>query len=235
MSNISITQLAADVATMQLEHQNLKAGLDSEFLIRATTLIFTMQIGFVMLEGGFVRRLNITNIVAKNVADFGIGAIAFFFVGWGLSGLSASRNGLSPSSTPASFAGPGPFAFVSDSEAAQFQFHFAFASTASTIVSGGCAERIRLVGLRGSSCNWRGEKGQADLKVVWSGRRRGAAVQTPAPFVPDSLRPSPLQSTQSIRIGAYAAWVFLNMCFIYPIGAYWVWSAGGWLNMQTVG
>ena len=160
MSNANITQLAAAVANMHLEHENLKAGIDTEFLFRATTLIFTMQMGFVMLEGGFVRRLNLTNIVTKNVADFGIGAIAFFFVGWGLSGLSASRNGLAPSSTPATFAGPGPFAFVSDSEAAHFQFHFAFASTASTIVSGGCAERIRLVDLRGSSRNRRGEWGR---------------------------------------------------------------------------
>ena len=146
MSSTNITEIAAAVAAMRIEQHNLKSGLDSEFLIRATTLIFTMQLGFVMLEGGFVRRLNLTNIVTKNVADFGIGAIAFFFIGWGLSGLSPSRNGVAPSSTPATFAGPGPFALVSDSEAALFQFHFAFASTASTIVSGGCAERIRWVG-----------------------------------------------------------------------------------------
>ena len=143
VKNVTVASLFEEVTELRAEHLNLKSGLDSEFLIRATTLIFTMQLGFVMLEGGFVRRLNLTNIVAKKVADFGIGAIAFFFVGWGLSGLSPSRNGLAPASTPAFFANNGPFASVTDSEAALFQFHFAFASTASTIVSGGCAERIR--------------------------------------------------------------------------------------------
>lgn len=42
-----------------------------------------MQSGFALLETGSIRRKNHTNILLKNVTDITVGAIIFFFIGFG--------------------------------------------------------------------------------------------------------------------------------------------------------
>jgi len=44
-----------------------------------------MQTGFAMLEAGLVSPKNTQNILLKNIMDASIGAIMFFFLGFGIS------------------------------------------------------------------------------------------------------------------------------------------------------
>jgi Amt family ammonium transporter len=88
-----------------------------------------------MVEAGFVRSKNTTNILMKNVLDCSVGAIAFFFVGWAFAyGDSDSSNG---------FIGLGNFALNDFTDYSGWIFQFAFAATAATIVSGAMAERTK--------------------------------------------------------------------------------------------
>ena len=48
------------------------------FLIGAA-FVFFMQAGFAMVETGFTRAKNAGNIIMKNLMDFCIGTIAFYF------------------------------------------------------------------------------------------------------------------------------------------------------------
>jgi Amt family ammonium transporter len=47
-------------------------------------LVFSMQAGFTAVEAGFVRNKNASNIAMKNVANFIIGSVLFWIVGFGL-------------------------------------------------------------------------------------------------------------------------------------------------------
>ncbi len=113
----------------------LSADLNNAWLMLTAFLVFFMQAGFAMVEAGFVRSKNTTNILMKNVLDCCIGSIAFFLVGWAFAyGASDSTNG---------FIGLGNFALNDFSDYASWIFQFAFAATAATIVSGAMAERTK--------------------------------------------------------------------------------------------
>ena len=43
-----------------------------------------MQPGFAMLEAGFCRAKNATNLMAKNLMDYVMGSLAFFLVGYAI-------------------------------------------------------------------------------------------------------------------------------------------------------
>jgi Amt family ammonium transporter len=60
------------------------ASMDMIWTLIASFLIFLMQAGFTLVEVGFTRAKNAGNVVMKNMVDFAIGAIGFFFVGYGL-------------------------------------------------------------------------------------------------------------------------------------------------------
>lgn len=75
---------------------DLTTGLDTAWLLLAAFLVFFMQLGFAMVEAGFVRAKNTTNILMKNVLDACVGGLAFFAVGFALAyGVSGEEsNGL---------------------------------------------------------------------------------------------------------------------------------------------
>jgi Amt family ammonium transporter len=107
----------------------------------AAFMVFFMQAGFAMVEAGFTRAKNAINILMKNLMDFSIGTLAFFFVGFGLMfGLS---NG---------FFGTTNFMMIGTDVAGKdwnwtfLIFQTVFAGTAATIVSGAMAERTKFVG-----------------------------------------------------------------------------------------
>lgn len=112
----------------------------------AGALVFFMQAGFAMVEAGFTRAKNATNIVLKNLMDFCFGACAFWFLGFGL--MFGSH--------VAGFLGTNWFFFnwQQGAEAGSqndawpftfFCFQLVFAATAATIVSGAMAERTRFL------------------------------------------------------------------------------------------
>lgn len=59
------------------------AETDTFFLIWAGALIFLMQCGFAMLSAGSIREKNVKNILLKNLLDACMGALAWYFVGYG--------------------------------------------------------------------------------------------------------------------------------------------------------
>ncbi len=107
----------------------------------AAFLVFFMQAGFAMVETGLTRAKNAANIMMKNLMDYVLGSLAFFFVGFG---LMFGNN-------PTGFIGTDGFMisdFAKEKDLwvfAFWMFQVVFAATAATIVSGAMAERTKFV------------------------------------------------------------------------------------------
>ena len=116
---------------------DLTAALDTAWLLLAGILVLFMQAGFGLVESGFIRSKNVTNILMKNALDLSFGAIAYWAVGFGLAYGTTEFIDIR-------FFGGGSFFFGGeDADYATFFFQFAFAATAATIVSGAVAERTK--------------------------------------------------------------------------------------------
>jgi len=116
-------------------------AVNTFWVIIAAALVFFMQAGFAMVETGLTRAKNANNIIMKNLLDFSIGAIVFWFVGWGI------MYGHSPNSSVSGFIGTKGFLFSSATHATlkNWIFQVVFAAAAATIVSGAMSERTRFV------------------------------------------------------------------------------------------
>ncbi len=114
---------------------------DVFFLVTMGVLVFMMQWGFAMLEGGQVRKKNVNNVMMKNMVDWLIGCVAWLLIG---SVLCASGFDISAYlSWWGKIFGTAPFMVNNGLELANWFFGLVFAATAATIVSGGVAERIK--------------------------------------------------------------------------------------------
>jgi len=126
----------------------VQAVMDNLWLVIAGALVFLMQAGFAFVEAGLTRAKNIANIMAKNLADMAIGALAFFIIGYSIAfGDGGDWWG-----------GLGDFFFKDSTDnlnefgagiagnltpSASFFFQVVFAATAVTIASGAMAERTK--------------------------------------------------------------------------------------------
>lgn len=110
--------------------------IDLVWLLVCSGLVFLMQPGFMCLESGLTRSKNSINVAVKNLADFGISVGLFWAMGYALM-FGASKAGI--------FGSTYFFIDVGDTPAlaAFFLFQTMFCSTATTIVSGAVAERMR--------------------------------------------------------------------------------------------
>lgn len=112
---------------------------DATWILTSAFVILTMQSGFGLLETGMVSSKNNVNVMMKNVADVIAGGLAFWMFGFGVA-FGKPSNG---------FTGLGDFfATATEIEAAgpkysRYIFQFSFAATATTIVSGCVAGRIK--------------------------------------------------------------------------------------------
>jgi len=61
--------------------QLMTAG-DIFFLVVMGVLVFLMQLGFAMLEGGQVRSKNANNVMMKNMVDWLVGCVSWLFIGY---------------------------------------------------------------------------------------------------------------------------------------------------------
>jgi len=118
-------------------------GVDAMFVLIASFIIFTMQSGFGLLESGMVSVRSEANVMIKNMLDVSLGGAAYWFVGYGFS--------FGPNSKGSKvFSGEGNFITdvdIDTNEAAvyvKYFFQLSFATTATTIVSGAVAERVKL-------------------------------------------------------------------------------------------
>lgn len=123
------------------EKYDLKPG-DATWVLSSAYSCFTMQIGMALIEAGMVSKKNQVNVMMKNIVDVCAGGFSFWIVGFGL------MYGRGEFTNP--FFGAGDFfvdAKVSDPLLAQvFTFYIiqlSYATTATTIASGGAAERFR--------------------------------------------------------------------------------------------
>ncbi|MFI8687833.1 ammonium transporter [Rossellomorea sp. NPDC077527] len=64
--------------------QTLNSGLDTIWVVLTAAMIILMEGGFALLEAGFVRHKNNVNIIMKVFVDITIGALCFYFIGFGL-------------------------------------------------------------------------------------------------------------------------------------------------------
>lgn len=137
--------LAALVPALGLAEDEVTAATvqtNANFLwtLIAAFLVFLMQAGFAMVEGGFTRAKNAGNIMMKNLMDFSIGSLAFWAVGFGLMfGVTKSGWIGSDNFFLSGFDGSDNWIF------AFLMFQTVFAATAATIVSGAVAERMKFV------------------------------------------------------------------------------------------
>ena len=117
---------------------NVKSYVDTLWVFSCAILVFIMQAGFMCMESGLSRHKNSINVALKNLADFSISIVIFWLFGFGLM-FGKSFNG---------FFGTNLFFFETDIFAYQtyFVFQAMFVATASTIISGAVAERLKFVG-----------------------------------------------------------------------------------------
>ena len=62
----------------------LSTGLNTVWMLLAAMLVFFMQPGFALVEAGFTRNKNTANILMKNLVDFMVCSILFWFIFFGL-------------------------------------------------------------------------------------------------------------------------------------------------------
>jgi Amt family ammonium transporter len=116
-------------------------AIDTIWTLLAAFLVFFMQAGFAMVETGFTRAKNASNIIMKNLMDFSIGSLVYWAVGFAImfgataSGLFGTSGFFLSSASPLNSEGLWGFAY--------WIFQAVFAATAATIVSGSMAERTK--------------------------------------------------------------------------------------------
>lgn len=117
-------------------------AVDNLFLLLAAVLVIFMQAGFAILESGLNHSKNTVNILMKNVMDFAIGVLLYFFIGYGI--MYGDGNGYFAFDGPVSFdASEQTIAAGELTTMVDFLFQAAFAATAATIVSGAVAGRMK--------------------------------------------------------------------------------------------
>ena len=113
--------------------------LDIAWMLICAALVMLMQGGFCLLESGLVRAKNSFNVALKNLVDFCASAAVFWLFGFAIM-FGASYHGWFGTTMfcPGEDSSPWLLAF--------FIFQMVFCGTATTIISGAVAERIRFRG-----------------------------------------------------------------------------------------
>ena len=182
-----------------------------------------MQSGFAVLSAGSIRSKNVKNILLKNLLDACVGALLWYFIGYGLAydaddGIDGHKAN--------SFIGTGPSNFalsgVIDTDPTHAHgydwiswfFQYAFAAAAATIVSGAVAERCQLVAYLIYTSFITGLP--LSLPTLKASHTR-ANLPRRAHIVHD--RPTVTVRSASRRVSG----------FIYPVVVHWVWDGKGFL------
>ena len=128
---------ANDPTGAQTLEANPQAPVDYVWVLVCGFLVMFMQAGFAMVETGFCRAKNATNLMAKNTIDFVIGSLCFFIIGYAVM-KGADKFGLF---------GTGSLFLRGEmydvGKYLDFFWQLVFCATAATIVSGAVAERLK--------------------------------------------------------------------------------------------
>ena len=128
---------AQDPSGAETLAQNPNSPVDYVWILVCGFLVFFMQAGFAMVEAGFCRAKNATNLMAKNTIDFVIASLVFMAFGFAIM-MGQDFKGL--------FGTTGWFLHGSNYDVGRYLLFFwqlVFAGTAATIVSGAVAERLK--------------------------------------------------------------------------------------------
>eukprot|EP01117_Protostelium_nocturnum_P005643 TRINITY_DN2039_c0_g1_i1.p1 TRINITY_DN2039_c0_g1~~TRINITY_DN2039_c0_g1_i1.p1 ORF type:complete len:587 (+),score=167.39 TRINITY_DN2039_c0_g1_i1:110-1870(+) len=137
------TSTTPSTASVAAQIASLTSAIDTAYILFCAVLVLFMQAGFAMLEAGIVTRDSSKNILFNNLMDSFVGMLVYYLVGFAFS------YGIDPNSSNG-FIGNNYFAFKNMPGSAanwiKWLYAYSFAATATTIVSGATAERIRVAG-----------------------------------------------------------------------------------------
>ena len=111
--------------------QTLTESANTLFILIGAIMVLAMHAGFAFLEVGTVRHKNQVNALVKIITDFGVSAIAYFFVGYYIAYGGHFLNGAETLTTSQGY------------ELVKIFFLLTFAAAIPAIVSGGIAERAK--------------------------------------------------------------------------------------------
>ncbi|MDD5561696.1 MAG: ammonium transporter [Candidatus Omnitrophica bacterium] len=134
LASVCFAQDPGGAATLA---ENLQAPVDYVWVLVCGFLVFFMQAGFAMVEAGFCRAKNATNLMAKNTIDFTVASLIFMAFGFAFM-MGDDYHGLIGTT--------GWFLHGSNYDVGRYLVFFwqlVFAGTAATIVSGAIAERLK--------------------------------------------------------------------------------------------
>lgn len=137
--------------------ETLIQGSNTLFILMGAIMVFAMHAGFAFLEVGTVRRKNQVNALVKIMTDFGVSAVAYFFIGyWIAYDITFMKDAATLSQ------GHGY-------ELVKFFFLMTFAAAIPAIVSGGIAERARFWPILAASALTVGVAYPLMEGMVWNG------------------------------------------------------------------
>ena len=119
--------------------QNLIQSTNTLFVLLGAVMVLAMHAGFAFLEVGTVRHKNQVNALVKIMADFGLSAVVYFFLGYYIAYGAHFFESASELTSGQGY------------ELVKFFFLMTFAAAIPAIVSGGVAERARFYPLLLSS------------------------------------------------------------------------------------
>ena len=134
-AEISAEDLDAVKALIEAQQTNS----DHIWTMVAAALVFFMQVGFLLLEGGSVRSKNSINVAQKNLVDLVVSIAIFYVLGFGIM-FGPSIGGWIGSPSASLFDTGEAWGFTF------FVFQAAFVGTVATIMSGAVAERMKFSG-----------------------------------------------------------------------------------------
>ena len=139
---------AEEVMMDEITAAEVQGNLDLIWIMVAGFLVFFMQAGFAMLEGGMIRETGVVNSLAENFMDACVTGIVFFVIGYGIAfGAYNDEVGSSLLGEVQLFLGGADGTGEGDGSLfINFFFQFAFAGAAATIATGAMAERTNFVG-----------------------------------------------------------------------------------------
>jgi Amt family ammonium transporter len=117
-----------------MELEAVGIAVNEVWIVLAAVLLMFVQAGFALVEAGFTRAKNAGNIIMKNVMDFSVGSIVCWAFGFALAYGGSTLGG---------FVAHGNFFFNDNAQASTWFFQVVFAATATTIISGALAGRVK--------------------------------------------------------------------------------------------
>lgn len=129
--------MAGDPSGVEALKADPGKAVDFTWVLICGFLVMFMQPGFALVECGFCRSKNTTNLLTKNLMDFAVGSLAYWAIGFGLM-MGADKAGL--------FGTSGFFLMGDGYDVDNYLLFFwqmVFAATSVTIVSGAVAERLK--------------------------------------------------------------------------------------------